>query len=326
MSSFTELLKQINETDPKNEETVSPSTFEDNIEFLPIADDIATQILLHRNAHFGGKFEFMIQYYQNEGVGCSLDFSLKDIEKLAHYQNQLQQDLALFKLSEQEHLEVKSITELYKGLRKLLSISQNEQSVPKLLADLILTEEIDPQEEIEQLIKNERTIPYLVEILKTEDFKNPLFPGYGKAPTHAAKCLGKMKAEKAIIPLFESMQLEDPIFHEEVVLTALTDIGKPAFEFLMNVLKNQPITQDNEKAAICLVHQGENEAFAKESLKLLQNFLCLNFPNLVVHLILGCLGLTEKEDIEKFLALKSQLPALFDPDFHYVSTRLKKRY
>ena len=324
MSSFKELLKQINEPSETSVVEKEYGNAEQDADFLPLSDDLSNLILMHRNAHFGGKFEFMIEYYQSGGIGCSTDFELSDIIKLAKMQLQMKQDLALSTLSKTELEKVKNVLEIYQGLRKLHKTSKNELSIPTLLANLILTEDEVPVEEIEELSKTEKPFTYLVDLFQSEEFLDPLFPGYGKAPIHAATCLGKMKSEKAIMPLFGNMKA-DNFQYEEAIILALKDIGKPAFDFLLNVLKNEPFTVDNERAAICLTSFGENETFAKAALKLLENFQTLNYPNLVVHLILACLGLQDKKDIESFLEIKSQLPNAFDPDFQYVSSKLKKK-
>ncbi len=323
MSSFKELIKQISDEEPIDMPAGHEEYYYD-ADLLPMSDDIANLILMHRNAHFGGKFAFMLNYYENEGPGCSSDFDHLTINKLAIIQEKMGQDLALCRLSATEHEQVKNVLQIYQGLRKLHSISQDSTSIPSLLADLILTEEHNPQKEIDLLAQNKKAAHYLIDILKSEEFLDPLFPGYGKTPTHVAKCLGQMQSEKAIIPLFESMKAEH-FLHEEAAILALKNIGAPAFDFLMNVLKKQPFTRDNEKAAICLTSFDENETFALTSLEILQNFQVLNLPNLVVHLILACLGLKEEKDIEVFLELEKQMPNAYAPDFQYVSSKLKKK-
>lgn len=325
MSSFKELLKQVNEpSEIPPFEVEEFEGFDSNSEHLPITDDLTNLILMHRNAHFGGKFEFMIEYYENEGIGCCNDFDLSDIKKLAKLQFQMKQDLVLTTLSKIELEKIKNVLEIYKGLRKLSTLSKNENSIPSLLANLILTEEETPTKEIEALSKNEKAFTYLLDLFQSEEFLDPLFPGYGRSPSHVATCLGKMKSEKAIMPLFGNLTA-DNFLHEEAIILALKEIGKPAFDFLINVLQNEPFTIDNERAAVCLTSFGENEAFATTSLKLLKNFQTLNYPNLVVHLILACLGLKDKKDIETFLELRQQLPKAFDPDFQYVSSKLKRK-
>ncbi len=324
MSSFKELIKQVSDDPIVIDEQYAYANLDHDADLLPLPDDIANLILMHRNAHFGGKFAFMLEYYRKDGVGCCNEFDLYSIKKLAEIEEQLGYDLASSRLSETEHEQILNVLQLYQGLRKLHSISQDAGSIPTLLAELILTEEAQPKAEIEKLAKQEKALPYLLDILKSEEFLDPLFPGYGKTPTHIAQILGKMKAEKAIIPLFESMRAEN-FQHEEAVISALKNIGKPAFDFLMTVLKKQPVNRDNEKAAICLTNFGENEEFAQASLELLQNFHVFNLPNLVVHLILACLGLKKTKDVKVFFNFKGQLPHQYGPDFQYVSSKLKKK-
>lgn len=331
MSSFKELLKQINDDKPKLseeeeiEENYDPfaQDYYDSDE-LPISDDLTNAILMHRNAHFGGKFDFMLDYYKNQGPGCHSEFEYSNIQKIAQVQEEACQDLAPLNLSTEEMQKVKTVLELYQGLRKLHDSSKDPSSIPTLLTELILTEEHTPTEIINALAKNEKSLPYLLDILRSEDFLDPLFPGYGRTPLHIAQCLGQMKAEKAIIPLFESIK-EDHFQYEEAAILALKNIGQPAFDFLLKVLNNVPFTQDNEKAAICLINFGESEVFGRAALKLLKNFQVFNFPNLVIHLILACIGLKEASDIEDFLQMKNYIPNMFQIDFQFVSSKLKKR-
>ena len=325
MSSFKELIKHVND-EPQDlaDDTHTLEEHYYDADLLPMPDDIANLILMHRNAHFGGKFAFMLEYYQNEGPGCCTEFDFFNIQKLAEIEEKVGQDLSAVRLSKTEQKQIKNVLQLYQGLRKLHSIAQDANSIPSLLSDLILTEEHDPKAEIIQLSKNEKASHYLIDILRSEEFLDPLFPGYGKTPTHAATSLGLMKGEKAIVPLFESIKV-DHFQHEEAVISALKNIGAPAFDFLMQVLQNEPFTHDNEKAAICLISFGENTTFAKAALEILHNSHVLNLPNLVVHLVLACLGLKDKKDIERFIKVESQLPNAYGPDFQYVSSKLKKK-
>lgn len=322
MSSFVDLLKQLNDPKPASlEKEAHPHN--DNHEQFPLSDNYESQIIMHRNAHFGGQFSLMIDYYRSENVGAVLDCDLKSIQKLAKLEEKLHEDIAPLRLTLEEMEKVDKVLELYQGLKKLHSQSQNENSIPTLLTNLILTEEEIPEHEIEALSASEKALPYLLDILKTEEFYDPLYPGYGRTPMHVANCLGKIKSEKAIIPLFESMHF-DNFNYEESAISALVQIGKKAFDFLLQVLQNQPFTLDNEKAAVCLINFKESQALAQTCLKLLQNFECLNYPNLVVHLILGCAGLKDKKDIELFSNLKNQLPAMYSSDFQYIYSKLKK--
>lgn len=323
MSSFKDLLEQINQELEENPEEFSKESLELSEDALPLSDQNANDILMHRNSHFGGKFDFMKEYYMEEGIGAHPEIELEQINELALFEKQIGQDLAPLSLSKTELEKVKCSIRMYRALQKICNLSQDVNSIPTLLADLILTEEAEPISEINKLAQIEKALPYLVELLNTEEFYDPVFPGYGKAPFHAARCLGKMKSEKAIIPLFESMKAEHFLFEEKVIL-ALKEIGQKAYDFLLSVLVKTPITHDNEKAAIALLSFGETEPFAKEALKLLQDPEVVNNFQLAMHLILACLGLKDKQDVELFLSLAEKLPKSLDPDFTYVSKTLKK--
>jgi hypothetical protein len=323
-SSFKDLLDKINDELEEDFEEESKETLDLGDDALPLSDQTANEILMHRDSHFGGKFQFMREYYLEEGIGAHPDIEIEDIDELAEFEEKIGTDIAPLSLSRVELLKVKHAQRMYDALKKIHSISQDENSIPTLLADLILTEEEVPKAEIERLAQNEKAMPYLLEILQTQELFDPIFPGYGRTPLHAAACLGKMKVEKAIIPLFESMR-EENFIYEEAAILALKSIGEKAFDFLLKVLSNTPLTHDNEKAAIALMGFGDNEKFAKASLKLLKEFEALSRLNLSVQLILACLGLKDKEDIESFLTLKGSIPAALGPDFQYVSSQLKRR-
>lgn len=322
-SSFIDLLEQINEELEEAPEEFSKECLELSDDSLPLSDQIANEILMHRNSHFGGKFEFMKEYYLEEGIGVQPDIELEEIIELEQFEAQIGQDLAPIALSKPEIEKVKCSLRMYRALQKICSISQDVNSVPTLLAELILTEEASPTSEMGKLSKTEKALPYLFELLKTEEFFDPVFPGYGRTPLHVATILGEMGSEKAIIPLFESMK-SDQFMYEEAAILALKKIGAPAFDFLMNVLKKSPITQDNEKAAIALMSFENKEPFAKLALEMIQQFEVLGHFNLAVQLILACLDLKDPKDIQDFLKLKDQIPKALDPDFHYVSSQLKK--
>ena len=59
---------------------------DDFLEDFPIAYSIDNAILMHRDAHFGGDFDVMLDYYQKEGKGISKDFDIERIQELAQVQ------------------------------------------------------------------------------------------------------------------------------------------------------------------------------------------------------------------------------------------------
>lgn len=323
MSSFKDLLEQINEELEETEE-FSKESLELSEHSLPLSDQVSNDILMHRDSHFGGKFEFMREYYLEEGTGALPDFDLEKINELARYEREIGQDIAPLLLTQSELEKVKCSIRMYRALQKICNLSQDVNSIPSLLADLILSEEAEPISEIKRLARNEKALPYLVDLLQTEEFYDPVFPGYGRAPLHAARCLGEMGSEKAIIPLFENMKA-DNFASEEKIISALKQIGEQAFNFLLEVLVKTPLTEDNEKAAIALMGFGETEAFAQAALSLLKKPEVLSQFNLAVQLLLACVGLKNENEIESFLALEKSIPSTLQIDFFYVSKQLKKK-
>ena len=52
-----------------------------------------------------------------------------------------------------------------------------------MVADLVLSEEEDPIQEIAAVVAcGAKAVPSLIELLKSEDFYNPLSPATGKLP------------------------------------------------------------------------------------------------------------------------------------------------
>ncbi len=194
--------------------------------------------------------------------------------------------------------------------------TKHEKTVcPRLIADLILSEEELPQEEIDAIVAQKGVIvPYLIDLLRSEDFYNPLFPGYGQAPTLAAYCLGKIGDKRAMFSLFEAIG-EANFFSEDYVLDALKQIGAPAKEFLLKVMQSEPINFDNERAAIALVRFKDDPEVAKCSFKMLLKPIVWKDPALAVHLILACEGLQDPLEQQQFTALAA------DPNFPKILVR-----
>lgn len=284
---------------------------------FPVSQAIDNIILMHRDAHFGGDFEVMLDYYLKEGKGTLPDIDIRRIEELASLERKMQQNLAALLLSGVEAEKVGQAKEMYKNLR---SVYEKKDKLPQLIADLILTEEFEPEAEMEALVKEKNVVvPSLIQILKSEDLYDPLFPGYGKAPALAAQVLGKIGDKRAIIALFEALGAGD-FFDEETIYSALHAIGEPAKEFLLKVVQGKPFNEDNEKAAIALI-QFKNYADVPETcLKLLKDPLVLKDIPLATYLILACEGLKEASLREEFKGLiqDEKFPKHFKQDIKAV--------
>lgn len=278
-----------------------------NFSSFPLIDRNDHEILMHRDAHFSGSFSLMLNYYREEGKGAQPEFEIKRIELLKSMEEKSQQNLSDLFLDEEEKEEVKRAKEKYLYLRELY---ENKTSgLPILIADLIFSEDIDAKEEINKLLaKGKDAVPLLIDLLSQDEFYNPLYPGYGHAPAHAATCLGKLQDPKAIPALFEALGRSD-FFTEDAILEALQNLGNPAKEFLIKTLRREPFTKDNENAAIALLSFPIDEALSQIFLEVLANPSSHKRPHFTSYLILGCEALKNAEQQDLFKNLAKVLPS-----------------
>ena len=103
---------------------------------------------MHRDAHFGGLFSIMLEYYQQEKKGVQPEFDISRIESLAALEEQLKQNLAALFLAAHEIQKVADAREAYQRLRDIYEVKKTKTPYPRLIADLILSEEDEPEAEI----------------------------------------------------------------------------------------------------------------------------------------------------------------------------------
>lgn len=285
-------------------------------ENFPLMDAIDLEILMHRDAHFGGQFQVMVDYYQKEGKGVQVEFDLPRIERLALLEGELKQNLGALFLSAHEIQKIADARTSYQRLREIYETENPKSLHPRLIADLILSEEENPEEEIAAIAaEKDKIVSSLIALLKTEELYNPLSPGYGQAPFLAVECLGRIGDKRAIISLFEAIGQGD-FFADEQIVKALKTIGKPALEFLLNVIKGRPINEDNQKAAIALIAFKDEEEVANTCFDLLENKDVQEDPCLSTYLILACSGLKDpiRRQALKVMSTNTSLPKLMRED------------
>ncbi|MDP1879654.1 MAG: hypothetical protein Q8K60_01780, partial [Parachlamydiaceae bacterium] len=150
---------------------------------FPMVDAIDHEILMHRDAHFGGLFSVMLDYYRKEGRGVQPEFKISRIEQLAELEKQLKQNLAGLYLAGDEAQKVADSLTAYKKLRDIYDMKLEKVIYPRLIADLILTEDEEAENEVNALVNvKDKIVPSLIEILRADDMYDPLFPGYGLTP------------------------------------------------------------------------------------------------------------------------------------------------
>ena len=271
---------------------------------IPIRGECDLAILMHRDVHFGGKFAFMLDYYRKSGRGAQQEFEVEQIEKIAIYQESLGSDLAPILLSGADAEKVAKAKKCYQQLREIYQVAESpKNNFPRLIADLILSEEEEPAEAIEAIVAHKNAIvPELLQLLKAEEFYDPLFPGYGQAPLLAAKCLGRIGDKRAIIALFQAIG-EGDFNDDETLFEAMRAIGAPAKEFLMKVVQGMPLNNDNAKAASALLIFKDEEHVAPLCLQLLMREEMRRDPLFASYLSYVCEGLKSASERNSFIAL-----------------------
>jgi len=268
----------------------------------PVVDAVDMEILMHRDAHFGGSFDVMLEYYKQDGVGMMPDFEVKEIKKLHNLEEHMGKNLAETFLPQAAVTIVNASKKLYRDLRDVYS-KESPEPLAVLLSDLILSEEENPESEMDALIaKGKKVVPPLIHLLSSQTFYDPLFPGYGRVPIFAAKCLAALQDKRAIPPLFEALG-QDNFFTDEEIIKALSSFGKESKTFLLKILRLEPYSKDNECAAIALSGFPEDDEIASASLELLERESTLKKPLFSSYLIFACSNLTQANEQERFIAI-----------------------
>lgn len=267
---------------------------------IPLMDSLDHDILMHRDAHFGGQFPIMLDYYRREGKGVNPEISVERIERLAELEKLMNQNLAPLILSGVEAEKIADARKAYKTLRDIYEIKHPKFKHPRLIADLILSEDDEPESEIAAIVaEKEAIVPALVDLLRKEEIYDPLFPGYGIIAGAVVKCLGLIGDKRAIITLFEAVG-EGDFFTDDNIVRALKEIGEPAKKFLLTVVAGLPLTADNEKAAIALIAFKDDPEVAVACFNLLKKPEIIYDPCLSTYLALTCSGLENTPYREEF--------------------------
>lgn len=269
-----------------------------------LTDELDHEILMHRDAHFGGDFKVMLDYYLTSGIGVNPDFEIERIKYLAEVEQQLGKNLAPLLLTGPEAERVAKAREAYRLFKDLYEREDEKNDLDTLLiADLILSEEEEPEEAISAILfKGSRLVPLLIEIVNSDETYDPLFPGYGYAPYLAILCLGKIGDAQAIVPIFETLSRET-IFGEEVVLEALASIGESAKKFLLQLISARPLTRDNVNAAFALSVFLQDETVASAAFAQLKDPAVREKPLLSIYLLCCCENLKDSKLRKEFMEL-----------------------
>lgn len=306
---FNDLLKEA------NEEGGEPIPLEEESSEFFLFHSMDREILMHRDCHFGGKFSIMLDYYEKEGKGVNPEFEISRIHYLERVEEETGKNLAAEIFSAADAEEVSRVQEKYKRLRSLYEMQGEGKNKPCLIADLILSEEEEAKEEKLAIIQEGVSMtPFLIDLLRSMEFLNPLFPGYSYAPVLAAECLGEIGDERGIAPLFESVGKGNENL-ESAIVEALSKIGDPARVFLQKLLLSEPFSPDNFHAAMILAQSfsGEEEA-AVSCFERLKREQGKGEETFLGFLILGLVGLKGEHRCEfrKWVENNRLSPALLE--------------
>lgn len=267
-----------------------------------LIDTIDMEILMHRDAHFGGSFDVMLEYYMQQGVGKMPDFEIDQITSLQTMEKEQNKNLSEHYLPDAAKDQVNAAKKMYQDLRAVYS-DKKAAVESLLLSDLILSEDEVPEKEIKAIVKKgKQIVPTLIYLLSSHVFYEPLNPGYGRSPIFAAKCLAEIQDKRAIPPLFEALG-QDNFFTDEEIIKALASFGDQSKSFLITRLKSEPFSNDNEYAAIALSGFTEDEAIARASLEVLEKEETLQKPLFASYLVFACSNLTKASEQQRFIAL-----------------------
>lgn len=280
---------------------------------LPILDTVDLEILMHRDVHFGGNFDVMIPYYEEDGIGVMPDFELHRIYDLKIAEEELDRDLSEAMLPEPAKAQVERAKKVYLDLRSVYEADKGE--IPRLMSDLILSEEEYPEQEIHAIVhKGSTLVMPLIELLLADRFYDPLYPGYGRAPILAAQCLEKIQDDRAIPPLFQALG-QDNFFTDESIIHALISFGEKAKIFLLKRLLQKPPSKDNERAAVALSSFPYDPDIGNAFLRVLNDKELAAAKTLALYAACGCSELVEEDLREQFIRLL---------DMGHINTEIKK--
>jgi hypothetical protein len=276
----------------------------DSGEAYSLADALDVEILMHRDAHFGGQFPVMLEYYRNEGKGANPEFEIPRIEELQRMEQESGENLAALLLTGPDAERVAKTREAYRKLREVAESTQKGKPThAQLLAHLILSEDSELTKEVAAIVAAGKDIvPALIQMIQSDDYYDPLFPGYGLAPTFAAHCLGKLGDERAIPILFGCIGKSD-FFNEDTLCQALHAIGAPARTFLLKIVQGRPLNEDNVCAALALSYFDNDPEVAKACLQQLQQDDVLKNEPLATYLLMACFGLQSASERKAFADL-----------------------
>jgi hypothetical protein len=226
-------------------------------EAFQIVDEEDREILLQRDAHFGGSFIAMQEHYEKFSgqdmpgyYGVLETISLSRILFLADVERRLGKNLApkILSGSDAEHVALART-----AYERIAQLSNEPFSIPlQLFLDCTNSfgERSLTQEEKDTLRRNPKL---LLELAAADQFRDSLFPGFGYAPLRALKWLVEAHVEEAL-PLCFNLLAVAQEEEEEELFSLIPKFGGEAFEYARRTFLSRPVTPFHEKLMLVLLH------------------------------------------------------------------------
>ncbi len=241
---FSALLSQSYDIETEEEDL----PFETGDSFGVIEEE-DRRILLHRESHFGGSFPVMLEYYERgDARGIHDEISLSRIAFLADVEKRLGRDIAPLILSGADAEKIAWSKKMYGDIQK--TAQDNPQA--SLYSTLILHEEEELQFTDKELMMLAQKPSILIMLASSDEFRDELAPGYGKAPFEAIRLIGRLKIKDAKEPLLRLLSIAEGE-EEEELLIALSSLGDELLEQACSFLSSKPLTPFHEKMALLLL-------------------------------------------------------------------------
>ncbi len=271
----------------------------DDFGYIPLLDAVDLEILMHKDAHFSKQFPIMIEYYEQDGIGVMPEFDLERIKELKAIETSLQNSLSDTLLPDAAKQQVERSKKLYLDLKS--AYDSSDHLIAQAVANLILSEEEYPENEIAALVEFQSVaVDPMIHLISSNDYYDPLFPGYGRSPIFAAKVLEQIQDRKAIPYLFAAIGQEN-FFTDDAIIQSLLSFGEEAKSFLIKRLLQEPISKENLHAIMALTTLEDDEEVAQCALRLMEKKEVLSNENFMRYLIFSCSGLRHETDRLRFL-------------------------
>lgn len=268
---------------------------------IPLLDETDGIIIAHKEAHFGGSFYAMIEYYSQGGIGASEECPLHRIEELYLIEKNSDENLTAILLPQHKIQEIENAKTLY---YKLKTVNEEATNIlAKEIGELILTEDAYPESTIQKIVAfGPDAIQPLFTLLDAEEMYSELSPGYGLAPLNAIRALSHIRSTAILQKAF--LLIGRHGFEYDEALTSCCASQPEAEDFGLQRLSKTP-SKDGEHASIIL-SKLQSEKGAEKALTILESLSPTDNATYYIY-ITYLLEFCPRALHERVMALKQRL-------------------